>query len=221
MVENAEQNRIALNESGYEMLILCKTQLAKAKEAFINNDSDLAEEVIFREAHVNALDIKIERDCEKFLALYNPVATDLRFIMAVLKINYELERIADHAFNISKYVVEEEKKIPPHLLKALDINTMYDTLDSMMDHITFAYTEKDVKIARKVFKKDKVLDKINIKSFKILETEIKKDNNLIHDALLLFSVVKKLERVGDLIKNIAEEIIFYIDAEVLKHKKKK
>jgi phosphate transport system protein len=91
----------------------------------------------------------------------------------------------------------------------------------MMDHITFAYTEKDVKIARKVFKKDKVLDKINIRSFKILEEEIKKDTTIIQQALVLFSVVKKLERVGDLIKNIAEEIIFYVDAEVLKHKKKK
>ncbi len=98
---------------------------------------------------------------------------------------------------------------------------MYETIDSMMDHITFAYTEKDVKTARKVFKKDKVLDKININSFKIIEEAIIKDHKVIHDALLVFSVVKKLERVGDLIKNVAEEIIFYIDAEVLKHKKKK
>ena len=91
----------------------------------------------------------------------------------------------------------------------------------MLDHITFAYTEKDVKTARKVFKKDKILDKINIKSFSIIEAEIKKDNTIIQPALLLFSVVKKFERIGDLIKNIAEEIIFYVDAEVLKHKRKK
>jgi phosphate transport system protein len=203
------------------MLALCKSQLEKAREAFINNDSDLAEEVLYRETHINALDLKIEKDCERFLALYNPVATDLRFIIAVLKINYELERIADHAFNISKYVVENDKKIAPHLLKVLEFDKMYETIDSMMDHITFAYTEKDVKTARKVFKKDKVLDKININSFKIIEEAIIKDHKIIHDALLVFSVVKKLERVGDLIKNVAEEIIFYIDAEVLKHKKKK
>ncbi|MBT8384793.1 MAG: phosphate signaling complex protein PhoU [Bacteroidia bacterium] len=221
MLEIEEQHRKAINDAGLEMLALCKSQLDKAREAFINNDSDLAEEVLYRETHINALDLKIEKDCERFLALYNPVATDLRFIMAVLKINYELERIADHAFNISKYVVENEKKIAPHLLKALEFDKMYETIDSMMDHITFAYTEKDVKTARKVFKKDKVLDKINIKSFKIIEEAIIKDQKVIHDALLVFSVVKKLERVGDLIKNVAEEIIFYIDAEVLKHKKKK
>ena len=220
-MENTEQHRLLLKQAGFEMLILCKSQLAKAKEAFVNHDSDLAEEVIYTEARVNALDLKIEKDCERFLALYNPVAIDLRFIMAILKINYDLERIADHAYNISKYVVEEDKKIASHLLKALEFEKMYETIDSMMDHITFAYTEKDVKIARKVFKKDKVLDKINIRSFKILEEEIKKDTTIIQQALVLFSVVKKLERVGDLIKNIAEEIIFYVDAEVLKHKKKK
>ncbi len=221
MVESAIQHRKALSDAGYEMLILCKSQLEKAREAFVNNDSDLAEEVMHTESRVNALDLKIERDCERFLALYNPVATDLRFIMAVLKINYELERIADHAYNISKYVVDEEKQISSHLLKVVEFEKMYETIGSMLDHITFSYTEKDVKTARKVFKKDKILDKINIKSFKVLEEEIKKDITIIPQALLLFSVVKKLERVGDLIKNIAEEIIFYIAAEVLKHKKKK
>ncbi|MBT8305515.1 MAG: phosphate transport system regulatory protein PhoU, partial [Maribacter sp.] len=92
---------------------------------------------------------------------------------------------------------------------------------TMMENITVAFEETDVKVARKVFKKDKILDKINIKSFKILETEIQKDPTLIKEALFLFSVIKKLERVGDLIKNIAEEIIFYSDAVVLKHKRKK
>ncbi len=92
---------------------------------------------------------------------------------------------------------------------------------SMIDNVTDAYENKDVKSARKVFKKDKILDKINFKSFTVLEEEIKKDDKIIDQALTLFSVVKKFERVGDLIKNIAEEIIFYVDAEVLKHQKKK
>jgi len=220
-MDNPEYQRELLNQTAFDMLTLCISQLEKAKEALVTHDGDLAEEVIHTEARINAMDIRIERDCEKFLALYNPVAIDLRFIMAVLKINSDLERIADHACNISKYVIEEDKQIPSHLFKAVEFEKMYDTTKSMMDHITFAYNEKDVKTARKVFKKDKVLDKINIRSFKILEEEIKKDNTIIKEALILFSVVKKLERVGDLIKNIAEDIIFYTDAEVLKHRKKK
>jgi len=221
MVINAEQQRALLNNTVIEMLNLCISQLEKATEAFLTHDIDLAEEVINTENRVNALDLKIEKDCEKFLALYNPVAIDLRFIMATLKINFDLERIGDHAYGISKYIVDEDKKISPHLFETLKFEKMHDTITSMFENISEAYENKDVKVARKVFKQDKILDKINANSFAIVEAEIKKDNAVIDQTLLLFAVIKKFERVGDLIKNIAEEIIFYIDAEVLKHKKKK
>lgn len=221
MVLNAEQQRANLNEAGFEMLTLCISQIEKATEAFLTHDSDLAEEVMNTETRVNALDLKIENDCEKFIALYNPVAIDLRFTMAVLKINFDLERIGDHAYDISKYMVEFDKKIEPHLIKTLNFEKMNNTIISMFENITVAYEEKDVKSARKVFKKDKILNKINAESFKLIEKEILKDNSIIDQTLLMFAVIKKLERVGDLIKNVAEEIIFYIDAEVVKHKKKK
>lgn len=217
----AEYQRELLNHAGLDMLALCVSQLEKAKESFVNHDSDLAEEVLNNENRVNALDLKIEKDCEKFIALFNPVAIDLRFIMAILKINSDLERIADHAYGISKYVVDVDKKIPPHLFEVLEFEKMFSTISSMFENITTAYENKDVKSARKVFKKDKVLDTINVNAFKAIETEIVKDGSIIAEALIIFSVVKKLERVGDLIKNVAEEIIFYIDAEVLKHKSKK
>lgn len=218
---NAKYQRDILNQAGLEMLSLCQSQLEKAKEAIINNDSDLAEEIIHTENRVNALDLKIEKDCEKFLALYNPVAIDLRFIMAIRKINFDLERIADHAYGIAKYIEGENKQIPAHLFEILEFEKMFSTIISMFDNITTAYEEKSVKAARKVFKKDKILDKINANSLAIIETEIKKNTANTREALIIFSIIKKLERVGDLIENIAEEIIFYIDAEVLKHRKKK
>ena len=220
-MDNASYQREVLNHAGLEMLNISMSQLEKAKEAFLTHDSDLAEEVINTENRVNALDIKIEKDCEKFIALYNPVAIDLRFIMAIRKINFDLERIADHAYGISRYVVDVDKKTPNHLIKAVEFEKMYETISSMFDNIIDAFENKNVKIARKVFKKDKIVDVINVNSFSIIEAEIKKDNTIIAEALILFSVVKKLERVGDLIKNVAEEIIFYIDAEVIKHHKKK
>ena len=217
----AEYQRELLNQAGLDMLALCISQLEKAKESFVNHDSDLAEEVLNNENRVNALDLKIEKDCEKFIALFNPVAIDLRFIMAILKINSDLERIADHAYGISKYVVDVDKKIPMHLYEVLEFEKMFETISSMFENITNAYENNDVKSARKVFKKDKILDTINVNAFKAIETEIKKDNSIIAEALIIFSVVKKLERVGDLIKNVAEEIIFYIDAEIIKHQEKK
>ncbi|MGM5468945.1 phosphate signaling complex protein PhoU [Flavobacteriaceae bacterium LMO-SS05] len=217
----AEYQRDLLNQAGLDMLALCISQLKKAKESFVNHDTDLAEEVINTENRVNALDLKIEKDCEKFIALFNPVAIDLRFIMAIRKINSDLERIADHAYGISKYVIDVDKKIPDHLIKALEFEKMFETISSMFENITMAYENKDVKSARKVFKKDKILDAINNNAFNTIEIEIKKDNSIIAEALIIFSIVKKLERVGDLIKNVAEEIIFYIDAEIVKHQRKK
>ena len=191
MVVNAEQQREILNHYGFDMLSLCQSQLEKAKNALVNHDTDLAEEVINTEKRVNALDLKIEKDCEKFLALYNPVAIDLRFIMAIRKINFDLERIADHAEGIARYVVEEKKPLSPELLENLKFETMYDTITSMFEDILVAYENKDVKTARKVFKKDKVLDKINRKSFKLIEGEIRKDIEVTGQALILFSVIKK------------------------------
>ena len=216
-----DQHKEALNQSGIEMLKLCKKQLSNAREAFFNHDSDLAEEVLHTENRVNALDLKIDRDCERFIALHNPVASDLRFVLALRKINFDLERVGDHAFGISNYIVEIDTPISKILLEEMRAVEMFDAALSMLDDISGAYISTDTKKARKVFKKDKTLNKININAFKVISEGVKKDPNLIEQYLLLFSVIKKLERIGDLVTNIAEEIIFFREAEVLKHRKKK
>lgn len=218
---NLEQHRDALDLAGNEMFELCKKQMLNAREAFLNHDVDLAEEVIRTENRVNALDLKIDRDCERFIALHNPVASDLRFVLALRKINFDLERVGDHAFGISRYIIEVDTKIDPMLLEKLRFTEMYDCALSMLEDINKAYTLKDSKKARKVFKKDKLLNKINLNCFKVISGDVKKDPMLIDQYLLLFSVIKKTERIGDLITNIAEEIIFFREAEVLKHRKKK
>jgi len=220
-MENANYQKEILNQAGLDMMSLCISQLGKATEAYLNNDTDLAEEVMYTELHVNALDISIEKNCERYLALFNPVAIDLRFVMAVLKINIDLERIGDHAYGISKYVVDDETPTPPSLFKALQFEKMHATILDMFDDIVDAFENENVKSARKVFKKDKILDSINADAFSVIEEAIKKDISVTGKALQLSSVIKKFERVGDLIKNIAEEIIFYKKAELLKHKGKR
>lgn len=216
-----DQHREALNQSGVEMLSLCRKQLENAREAFFTHDSDLAEEVVRTENRVNALDLKIDRDCERFIALHNPVASDLRFVLALRKINFDLERVGDHAYGISKYIIEVDTPIEDRLLEIMRVEEMFESALSMLDDITDAYNEADAKMARKVFKKDKVLNKINMKSFNVISKEVRIDPELIDQFLLLFSVIKKLERIGDLVTNIAEEIIFFREAEVVKHRKKK
>ena len=216
-----DQHKETLNQAGLEMLALNIKQLENAREAFFTHDGDLAEEVVHTENRVNALDLKIDRDCERFIALHNPVASDLRFVLALRKINFDLERIGDHSYGISKYIIEIDTPLEQRLLEKMRVEEMFDTALSMMDDITEAYTGNNTKVARKVFKKDKILNKINMKSFGIISEEVKKDPQLIDQFLLLFSVIKKVERIGDLITNIAEEVIFYQEAEVVKHRKKK
>ena len=216
-----DQHKESLNQAGIEMLDLCRKQLKNAREAFFNHDTDLAEEVLHTENRVNALDLKIEKDCERFIALHNPVAGDLRFVLALRKINFDLERIGDHAYGISNYLVKVDQSIEPELMQLTEAERMFDSTMSMLDNISEAFVEADTKIARKVFKKDKILNEINMNTFGIISREVKSRPELIEQFLLLFSVIKKLERIGDLVTNIAEEIIFFREAEVIKHKKKK
>lgn len=218
---NLEEHRDLLKQHGIEMFNLCRRQLRKSREAFLNHDNDLAEEVLHTENRVNSLDLRIDRDCERFIALHNPVAVDLRFVLALRKINFDLERIGDHAYGISKYIVEVDIPVDHQLAEKLRFQEMYEAALSMLDDIQVAFNDEDAAKARKVFKKDKLLNKINLNSFNVISEEVKKEPALIDQYLLLFSVIKKIERVGDLITNIAEEIIFYMEAEVLKHSRKK
>ena len=216
-----DQHKETLNQIGIEMLQLCHKQLINARDAFFDQDNDLAEEVVHTENRVNALELKIDRDCERFIALHNPVAGDLRFVLAILKINFNLERIGDYASGISGYIVESETTIAPDILKRLYLPEMFSAAVSMFDDISDAYIGTDTKRARKVFKKDKSLDKYNKDAFQLIEIEIRNNPEQTAQYLLLFSIFKKIERIGDHITNIAEEIIFIREAEVVKHRKKK
>lgn len=219
-MKNPEYQRENINQVAFEMLGLCYKQMEKATEALLNNDQDLAEEIIHREKRINVLDLKIERDCERYLALFTPVASDLRFAMAIMKINYNLERIGDHAYDIANYIVDFEKGFDPTLLEKINFEKMDATMKSMFEDVMVAYDELDTKRARKVFKKDKTLNKLNNKVSKIISEVVKENPEMIEASLLLFGIVKKIERVGDLLKNISESIIYYLEAEVVVHKKK-
>jgi len=215
---NIEEQRSALNQSCEEMMLLCQTQMAQAFEAFTAFDTDLAEAVILKETHINALDLKIEKDTDKFIALYNPVATDLRFALALLKMNYNLERIGDQAFDIANNIIDLDEKL---IITKLQFDNMYKTLSSMFQDVVIAFTNDNVKQARKVFKKDKIINKINAKAFLVVSEQVIKQPKYVKQYLTALLVMKKFEKIGDLLKNISENIIYYIDAKLILHKKNK
>lgn len=206
-----------LKSETIEMWNLVVLQLKKTHEALVSFDKDLAREVISNEKRVNAFELKIDRDCENTFALFNPVAVDLRFVLAVLKINNNLERTGDIAEGIAKFILSEPAPFDEKLLASAQVHEMYEEANDMLVDLFSAFEKEDTKSARSVFKRDDMLDEINKKATAIIGDYIRQNPDKTEQALYVLSVIRKLERVGDQCKNIAEEIIFYIEAKVLKH----
>ncbi len=203
-----------------KMWSLVNLQLVKGKESLLKLDKDLAREVILSERRVNAYELKLDRDCENIFALFNPVAVDLRFVLAVLKINNNLERTGDIVEGIAKFVINVDSNFDTKLLKITRVVEMYAAANNMMETVLEAFDKEDTSLARKVFQQDELLDDINMKANTIIADYIRSHPDNIDATLYLLSIIRKLERVGDQAKNMAEEIIFYIEAKVLKHRSK-
>ncbi|MBP7167822.1 MAG: phosphate signaling complex protein PhoU [Bacteroidia bacterium] len=201
-----------------EMFALVKLQLEKSKAALVNLDKDLAREVLVNEKRVNGFELKLDRDCENIIALFNPVAIDLRLVLACMKINSNLERIGDIAEGISQFVLNIKLEPEKKLLETTRLIEMYDTAILITYEVMEAFNNEDTKRARSVFKMDEILDEINLNANQAVADFIRENPDRINQSLYLLSAIRKLERVGDQCKNISEEIIFYIEAKVLKHK---
>lgn len=210
-----------LKEEVISMWKLVDSQLEKGLSALLNLDKDLAREIVMIENRVNAGELKIDRDCEDIFALYCPVAVDLRFLLAVLKINTNLERTGDIADGIAKLIIDTEKPFDSELLDDTQIIEMYHEATLIMEEILTAFINEDAAVARSIFRRDELLDNINRKANTLISEYIKAHPDNMDQALNLLSIIRRLERVGDQAENIAEEIIFYLEAKVLKHTKKR
>ncbi len=196
---------------------LVLTQLNKAFHSLKTFDKDFSREVISTEKRVNAMELQIDRDCENIFALFNPVAVDLRLVLATLKINNNLERIGDIAEGIAKFILVEKGPFDEALLKQTRFIEMFEAAIDMLEDVLKSFEIDDTKLARTIFKKDDMLDEINIEANHNVAAYIRENIDNTEQALNILSIIRKLERVGDQSKNIAEEIIFYLEAKVLKH----
>jgi phosphate transport system protein len=210
-----------LKEAITEMWDLVISQLEKSKTAIETLDKNLYAEIKANEKRVDAFELKIDMDCENILALFNPVASDLRFVLAVLKINYNLERIGDYAKGIAAISKDMDTAFSKDAIKETRIFEMFDVCNAMLKEALLAFDKEDNLKARSIFARDALLDDINKRANIITSDLISQNPKDINNTLNLLSIIRKLERVGDQTKNISEEIIFYIEAKVLKHKKKK
>jgi phosphate transport system protein len=190
-------------------------QIHRAVEALIEMDMQKARAVIESDGEINRMEMVIEEMAVQLLALQQPVAVDLRFLIGVLKINSDLERIGDHAVNIAEGAerLAGQKPFKPFI----DIPYMADVAMSMLKQSLDAFVNRDAELAKKVIKKDDILDEKNVSIIRELLTYMAEYPNLITYFIELISVSKNLERVGDLATNICEDTIFIAEAKWVKH----
>jgi len=212
-----EEDVRQLKNSILEMWSLAISQVESIRTALLEFDKDLANDVNSKEKRLDAIELRINKECELFI-LKNPFATDLRFVLATLRITNNLERIGDYANAISKIINDFENPINRDLINELGINTMFDICLKMLDEGLNAYIDEDSKHARTIFKMDKELNVFNRAAPNTTCILIEKYPDKTLELIQLLLVIKKLERVGDQTTNIVEEIIFHLEAKKLSHK---
>jgi phosphate transport system protein len=197
---------------------LVEEAIANAISAMLNRDGKLAQRVINDDAIIDAMEVEVEEDCLKILALYQPVAADLRFVVAILKINNDLERIGDLARNIAKRVNYLSKSDPIEL--PFSLREMTTKVQAMVKMSLDALVNGDVSLARQVREEDDTVDNERKKIADHIISLIKKMPERVEYLLKLNSVSKHLERIADMATNIAEDVIYMVEGEIVRHKLK-
>lgn len=202
-----------------EMWTLVYKQLYRAGEALLTNDKELAHQVICHERRVNAYELKIDSDCEDIIALYAPVAVDLRFVLAMYKVNTNLERMGDFAEGIARFVrdLPDNEPIDPQLIEETRVEEMLKALLEMFALTRQAFEQEDSKLATGVFIRDNLVDEINREAIEIIAQYVEANPKRALHGLYLSGVIRKMERFGDHCTNIAEELVFFLEAKILKH----
>lgn len=195
---------------------LVEEATAKAVRAVRDRDTALARQVIEGDMQIDGLEVDIEEECQKILALHQPVAHDLRFIISVLKINIQLEHIGDAAVNIAEralFLCEEE-----HVDIPFDFTGMAEKARTMLRHSLDALVNQDATLAYQVIAADDEVDLINREMYGQVKDGIRSHPEHLEALIHLLSISRHLERIADQASNIAEEVIYYVKGDIVRHK---
>jgi phosphate transport system protein len=198
-----------------EMGGLAEERVRAAIQGLVTRDPALFEKVLLGDEPINQLHIEVDNRCFRLLALHQPMATDLRAIVAAVKINTDLERVGDLAVNIAeagtRYISH------PPVKKLIDIPQMGDIAQSMLRDALDAFVKRDTRLAHEVLNEDDRLDSLKTQVFRDLLTYMLKDQSTVEPSLDLILVSRHLERIGDHATNIAEDVIFMVSALDVRH----
>jgi phosphate transport system protein len=209
--EELEQLKARLLEMGG----LAEEQVRLAVKGLVERDRDLIDRVLVSDEPLNALHIEIDSRCFTLLALYQPMAVDLRAIVAAVKINTDLERVGDLAINIAEAARQYSSHLP--VKRLIDIPRMATVAQRMLRDALDAFVRRDTDLAQGVLNEDDTLDALKTQIFRELLTYMLQDPATIEPALDLILISRHLERIGDHATNIAEDVIFMVSAKDVRH----
>ncbi|RLS70984.1 MAG: phosphate transport system regulatory protein PhoU [Planctomycetota bacterium] len=190
--------------------------ISKSISAVINRDVQLAQRVLASDDAIDRMEVEVEEECLKILALYQPVAADLRFVVAVLKINNDLERMGDLAKNIAKRVAQLEGAGPVDLPP--EIRTMAMQAEEMVRECLAAVIDADPVLARRIREQDDVVDQARQKVRKRILAGIKEHPENVEVLLRINSITKHIERIADMATNVAEDVIYMVEGDIVRHR---
>ncbi len=194
---------------------LVEESLRLAFQAIEQRDAAKARKVIATDVLIDQNEVEIEEECLKILALYQPVAGDLRFVAAVIKINSELERIGDLAENIAKRALELLDEFP--VQSPATVAVMADRAGTILEHALDALVRQDAVTAREVLVADLEIDALYRQLLEELKEVLRGDLEHLDSIVLLFSVARYLERLADHATNIAEDVLYMVEGEIQRH----
>ena len=189
--------------------------VARAMQAVVERNADLAAEVLAHDDEIDKLELEIDREVVEIFALLQPAARDLRFVIAVAKITPVLERIADHAGNIATAAIELNNE--PQLKEYVDLPRMAEKAIRMLEQAIEAFTTEDSALARRVIELDKEIDSIYRKVVRELMDSMRTEPTHSRRVLHLLFAAKHIERIGDYVKDVCELTVYMIEAEFIKH----
>jgi phosphate transport system protein len=194
---------------------LVEEQIRQVMRALVERDDALAQSVVERDQQVNAYDIEVDETCVNLLALHQPTAGDLRFITTAMKIVTDLERMGDQAVNIAQRVLELNQE--PQLKPYIDLPRMAEKAQRMVKESLDAFVARDTELARRVCAEDSEVDALKEQIFRELLTFMMEDPRTIPRAIRLILISRFLERLADHATNIAEMVIYLVDAKMVRH----
>jgi len=208
----------ALDELKQRLLFmggLAEERVRVAMQALVERDRDLVSEVIRGDQSINVMQLEIDDRCFKLLALYQPMAVDLRAIVAAVKINSDLERVGDLAVNIAE--AADRYMLHPPVKALIDLPRMGALAQLMLRQALDAFVSQEIAAAQDVLTQDDVLDALKNQIFRELLTYMLGDTRTIEPGIDLILIARHLERIGDHATNIAEDVIFIVEARDVRH----